>query len=145
MALIKQDLRSIAIAAERHIRAYSADLISPSYPTSTARAAKLATYYLAAISLFTGGAPTQLSDPSLFAQFIAGPLERIQGLALDVVGHRVEPVAENSAIIWLMLRVDGRAEVSNVYFFRRGDDGEVGFEGAIFDGELWLLRQLGLA
>ncbi|CEL11351.1 hypothetical protein ASPCAL14454 [Aspergillus calidoustus] len=145
MTLLKQDLTNITTAAEKHILAYSVDITSPNFPTSTERAAKLSTYYLPSISFFAGGAPIQLSDPSLFVQLISGPLDRIQGLALDVIGHRVEAVAENSAIIWLTLRVDDKVEVSNVYFFRKGEDGKAGFEGGVFDGEVWLLKQLGLA
>lgn len=56
-------------------------------------------------------------------------------------GHKVEAVGENSAIIWLFLGVDGM-EMSNVYFFRRTENGHEGFEGGIFDGEMWLLKQL---
>jgi hypothetical protein len=141
---LKQDLTSITTAAESHILSYCADITSSTFTTSTERAAKLATYYLPTISLFAGGPPTQLSDPSLFVQLISGPLDKVEGLALEVIGHRVEAVAENSAIIWLSLRVDNKVEVSNLYFFRKGEDGEAGFEGGIFDGEAWLLKQLGL-
>jgi hypothetical protein len=142
---LKQDLTSITTAAESHILSYCADITSPTFPTSTEHAAKLAMYYLPAISLFAGGAPTHLSDQSLLVQLISGPLDKIRGLALEVIGHRVEAVAENSAIIWLSLRVDNKVEVSNLYFFRKGEDGRAGFEGGIFDGEAWLLKQLGLA
>lgn len=55
---------------------------------------------------------------------------------------KVEAVGENSAIIWLMLEVKG-IEISNVYSFRRRKDGTEGFAGGIFDGESWLLKQLG--
>ncbi|KAL3486505.1 hypothetical protein BJX62DRAFT_241927 [Aspergillus germanicus] len=142
---LKQDLTSITTAAESHILSYCADTTSPTFRTSTERAAKLATYYLPTISLFAGGPPTQLSDQSLLVQLLSGPLNKIQGLALEIIGHRVEAVAENSAIIWLSLRVDNKVEVSNLVFFRKREDGKAGFEGGIFDGGAWLLKQLGLA
>ncbi|KAL3461717.1 hypothetical protein BJX64DRAFT_260345 [Aspergillus heterothallicus] len=138
----KQDLTSITAAAESHITSYCADISSPTFTTPAERATKLATYYLPKITFFADGAITELADPSVFVQLISGPLEQIKDLSLDVVGHRVEAVAENSAMIWLTLKVDG-IEVSNVYFFRRGTDGKAGFEGGNFDGEMWLLRTLG--
>ena len=52
-------------------------------------------------------------------------------------------MGEHSAIVWLFVVVEG-VEISNVYFFRRKEDGAVGFEGGIFDGEAWLLKQLGM-
>lgn len=99
------------------------------------------TYYLPTIFFFTDGTITQLCDPSHFVQLIAGPLDTLGGLP-EVKGHLVESVSENSAIIWLSLEVHG-IEISNVYFFRRMGDGTQGFEGGIFDGEIWLLKQLG--
>jgi hypothetical protein len=137
---IKQDTAGIIAAAESHIISYCAALTSPSFANSTDRATKMATYYLPTISFFTDGTITQLSDPSYFVQLIAGPLNTLGGLP-DVKGHRVEAVSENSTIIWLSLEVHG-IEISNVYFFRRMRDGTQGFEGGIFDGEIWLLKQL---
>ena len=137
---IKQDTASIYAAAEAYIVSYSADLSSPAFKSSAKRATKLATYYLPTISFFADGNITQLSDPSLYVSLISGALDRLQGLP-EVTGHRVEAVGEKSAIIWLLLRVDG-VEMSNVYFFRRMEDGAEGFEGGIFDGEMWLLKQL---
>ncbi|KAL2842386.1 hypothetical protein BJY01DRAFT_216480 [Aspergillus pseudoustus] len=142
MAILKQDTTSIIAAAEKHITSYCADLTSPAFKTSTERAASLSIYFLPTISFFADGAITELSDPSLFVQLISGPLDKIQGLVIEVTGHRVEAVAENSAIIWLTLKIDG-IEVSNIYFFRRRiEDGATGFEGGIFDGEMWLLKKL---
>jgi hypothetical protein len=34
-------------------------------------------------------------------------------------------------------------EISNVYFFRGMYKGVEGFAGGIFDGEIWLFKQLG--
>lgn len=138
---LKPDTASILAAAETHILSYCADLTSPVFKTSFDRATKMATYYLPTISVFTEETITQLSDPSLYAQLIAGPLDKLGGLP-EVKGHKVEAVGENSAIIWLMLEVTG-IEISNVYFFRRMEDGTEGFAGGIFDGESWLLKQLG--
>ncbi|KAJ5624051.1 hypothetical protein N7510_000360 [Penicillium lagena] len=138
--VLKQDTTGISAAAETHIVSYSADLTSPVFKTSAQRAAKMATYYLPTISFFANGNITQLSDPSLYVQLISGPLDRLGGLP-EVRGHRVEAVGEDSAIIWLLLRVNG-VEISNVYFFRRTENGAEGFEGGIFDGEIWLLKQL---
>lgn len=73
---------------------------------------------------------------------ISGPLDKLDGFEPKVTGHKVEAVGENSAIIWLFLDIDGN-EMSNVYFFRRMHDGTGGFEGGIFDGEMWMLKQLG--
>jgi hypothetical protein len=137
---LKQDTVSISAAAKNHIVSYSTDLTSPVFKNSTERAAKLAAYYLPTISFFADGNITQLSDPSQYVSLISGPLDKLRGLP-EVTGHRVEAVGENSAIIWLSLRIDG-VEMSNVYFFRRMDDGAEGFEGGIFDGEMWLLKQL---
>ncbi|KAJ5151433.1 uncharacterized protein N7482_010685 [Penicillium canariense] len=137
---LKQDTVSIRAAAKTHIVSYSADLTSPVFQNSTERAAKLATYYLPTISFFADGSINQLSDPSLYVPLISGPLDRLGGLP-EVRGHRVEAVGENSAIIWLSLRVDG-LEIVNVYFFRRMENGAEGFEGGIFDGEMWLSKQL---
>lgn len=72
---------------------------------------------------------------------IAGPLDKLGNLLCEVEGHKVEAVGENTAIIWLFLHVAG-VEISNVYFFRKMEDGVEGFEGGIFDGEMWLLNQL---
>lgn len=137
---LTQDTVGISAAAKTHIVSYSADLTSPVFKTSTERAAKMATYYLPTISFFADGNITQLSDPSLYVPLISRPLDRLRDLP-EVRGHRVEAVGENSAIVWLSLRVDG-VEISNVYFFRRTDNGAEGFEGGIFDGEMWLLKQL---
>ncbi|KAJ5131624.1 hypothetical protein N7448_005782 [Penicillium atrosanguineum] len=138
---LKQDTFSISAAAKTHIVSYSADLTSPVFQNTTERAAKMATYYLPTISFFAGGNITQLSDPLRYVPLISGPLDRLKGLP-EVRGHRVGAVGENSAIIWLSLQIDG-IEISNVYFFRRTDNGADGFEGGIFDGEMWLLKQLG--
>jgi hypothetical protein len=137
---LKQDTTGIIAAAESHMLSYRADLTSPTFETSTERAAKMATYYLPAISIFTGGTITQLSDPSLYVQLIAGPLNKLGDLP-QVRGHRVDAISENSAIIWLLLEVNG-IQISNVYFFRKMEDGVEGFEGGIFDGEIWLLKEL---
>ncbi|RHZ43217.1 fungal specific transcription factor domain-containing protein [Aspergillus thermomutatus] len=137
---LKTDTASILAAAETHILSYCADLTSPIFKTSSERAAKMATYYLPTISFFTEGTITQLSDRSLYVQLIAGPLDKLGGLP-EVKGHKVEAVGENSAIIWLVLEVKG-IEISNVYFFRKMEDGAEGFEGGIFDGEIWMLKQL---
>ena len=137
---LTQDTVGITAAAKTHIVSYAADLTSSVFKNSTERAAKMATYYLPAISFFADGNITQLSDPSLYVPLISGPLDRLRGLP-EVRGHRIEAVSENSAIIWLSIRVDG-VEISNVYFFRRMDNGTEGFEGGIFDGEMWLLKQL---
>jgi hypothetical protein len=137
---LKQDTVSISAAAKAHIVAYSNDLTSTVFKTSTERATKMATYYLPTISFFADGSITQLSDPSLYVPLISGPLDKLNGLP-EVRGHRVEAVSENSAIIWLSLKTDG-FEIYNVYFFRRMDNGAEGFEGGIFDGEMWLLKQL---
>lgn len=102
----------------------------------------MATYYLPTISFFANGSITQLSDPSLYVSLISRPLEKLDGLPVEVTGHKVEAVGETSAIIWLFMNVDGN-EMSNVYFFRIMDDGTAGFEGGIFDGEMWMLKQLG--
>lgn len=137
---VKQDTTSISAAAEKHIIAYSADITSAVFKSSTERAAKLATYYLPTISCFANGNITQLSDTSLYVPLISGPFDRLGGLP-EVRGHKVEAVGENSAIIWLSLGVN-EMEMSNVYFFRMEDEAQ-GFEGGIFDGEMWLLKQLG--
>ncbi|PWY82585.1 hypothetical protein BO83DRAFT_434222 [Aspergillus eucalypticola CBS 122712] len=123
----KQDTAVITAAAERHILSYCADLTSPVYQTSTQRAAKLATYYLPSISILTDGTMTRLSDPSQYAELIAGPLDKVGSLP-RVGGHRIDAISENSAIIWLFLEVNGM-EISNVYFFRNMGNGVEGFEG----------------
>lgn len=137
---LKQDTADIIAAAEIHIVSYVADLTSLVFKTPTERATKMATYYLPTISCFANGAITPLSDPSLYVPLIAGTLDKLEGLP-EVSGHRVEAVGENSAIIWLFLQVKG-LEISNLYFFRKMEDGTQGFEGGIFDGEMWLLKQL---
>jgi hypothetical protein len=137
---LKQDTASISAAAKNHIVSYCAVLTSPAFENSTERATKMATYYLPAISCFANGEIAQLCDPSHYVALISGPLDRLKTLP-EVTGHRVEAIGENSAIIWLSLEVDG-VEISNVYFFRRTGYGAEGFEGGIFDGEMWLLKQL---
>ncbi|KAJ5397130.1 hypothetical protein N7509_005243 [Penicillium cosmopolitanum] len=139
---IKQDTTAITAAAEVHIVSYVADFTSPTFKTSIERATKMATYYLPTISFFASGSITQLSDPSHYVSLISGPLDKLDGFEPKVTGHKVEAVGENSAIIWLFLDIDGN-EMSNVYFFRRMHDGTGGFEGGIFDGEMWMLKQLG--
>lgn len=64
---------------------------------------------------------TQLSDPSLYIPLISGPLDKPGGIP-EVRGHRVEAIGEKSAIIWLSFRMEG-VEMSNVYFFRRKENG----------------------
>ncbi|KAJ5587343.1 uncharacterized protein N7459_003108 [Penicillium hispanicum] len=137
---ITQDTTRITAAAETHIVSYIADLTSPVFKSMEERAAKMATYYLPTISCFFDGNITQLSDPSLYGQLISAPLERL-GFLPRVRGHKVEAVGENSAIVWLFLSAN-EVEISNVYFFRRMENGAEGFEGGMFDGEAWLLKQL---
>ena len=138
---LKQDTTSIIAAAEKHMASYAADLTSAAFKDSVERATKMATYYLPTISCFANGNITQISDPSLYVSLISGPLDKLQGLP-EVNGYRVEAVGESSAIIWLFLGVNG-LDIPNLYFFRRMEDGTEGFEGGIFDGEMWLLKQLG--
>ena len=96
---LKPETASILAAAETHILSYCADLTPHVFETSFDRAAKMATYYLPTISVFTEETTTQVFDPSLYAQLIAGPLDKLGGLP-EVKGHKVEAVGENSAIIW---------------------------------------------
>ncbi|CAI7663986.1 unnamed protein product [Penicillium pancosmium] len=131
----KQDTTAITAAAEAHIVSYIADFTSPIFKTSIERATKMATYYLPTISFFANGSITQLSDPSHYVSLISGPLDKVDGFEPKVAGHKVEAVGENSAIIWLFLNIDGNE-------IRMGD-GTEGFEGGIFDGEMWMLKQLG--
>ncbi|KAL3481697.1 hypothetical protein BJX99DRAFT_253224 [Aspergillus californicus] len=137
---LKQDTTSITAAADAHMTSYCTVLLSPSFKTSIERATKMAAYYLPEISCFMEGQLIKISDPSLYVPLIAGPLDKLAGLP-EVTGHRVEAVGENSAIVWLSMKVD-KWEMSNVYFYRRTADGAAGFEGGIFDGETWILNQL---
>lgn len=139
---IKQDTTSISAAAETHMASYCADLLSSDFHTSIKRATKMATYYLPKTSFSTEEQIIQISDPSLIVQLIAGVLDKV-GCLPEVIGHRVEAVGENSAIIWLSLKVD-KWETSNVYFYRKTANGAGGFEGGIFDGEMWIMKQLGI-
>lgn len=137
---IKQDTTSISAAAEAHMTSYCAELLSPDFKTSIDRATKMATYYLPKTCFSTEEQMVQLSDPSLLVQLIAGALDKAGCLPV-VIGHRVEAVGVNSAIIWLSLKMD-KWEMSNLYFYRKTADGAVGFEGGIFDGEAWIMKQL---
>ncbi|KAJ5907755.1 hypothetical protein N7495_000437 [Penicillium taxi] len=137
---VKQDTTSISAAAETHIASYCATLLSPDSKTSIERATKMATYYLPNSSFSTEERLIQLSDPSTIMPLIAGVLDRA-GRLPEVIGHRVEAVGENSAIIWLSLKVD-QLDISNVYVYRRTADGAAGFEGGIFDGEMWIIKNL---
>ena len=83
----------------------------------------------------------EISGPSDFEKIIRAALDRLGDLP-EVAGYKVDAVSENSVIIWLSLSTKVM-EMSNVYFFRRMEDGARGFEGGIFDGEVWLLSQLG--
>jgi hypothetical protein len=137
---LTQDTSSITAAAEAHMSSYSAVLTSNDFKTSAERGAKMATYYLPTISFFMDGTITELAGQSNYASLISGTLDKLEGLP-GVKGHRVEAIGENSAIIWLFLEVNG-LETSNVYFFRRMEDKTEGFEGGIFDGETWVLKQM---
>lgn len=141
MAIIKQDTTNILAAAEKFIHSYAVDLSSPSFKTSSERAAKMATYYLPTVVSLVNGSITEISGPAEFGAIIRAALDALGDLP-EVTGHKVDAVSVNSAIIWLSLRIKG-VEMSNVYFFRKMEDGAEGFEGGIFDGESWLLGQLG--
>lgn len=141
MAIIKQDTTNILTAAEKFIHSYAVDLSSPSFRTSSERAAKMATYYLPTVVSLVNGSITEISGPTEFGAIIRAALDALGDLP-EITGHKVDAVSVNSAIIWLSLRIKG-VEMSNVYFFRKMEDGAEGFEGGIFDGESWLLGQLG--
>ena len=138
---ITQDTTAIAIAATSHITSYITALTSPN-KTPTARATEMATYYHSPITFFANGTITQLTEASSYVGLISGPLEQIGDKVLKVTGYRVEPVSEKSAVIWMDVQVK-EASISNVYFFRVNGEGKGGFEGGIFDGEMWLLSQIG--
>ncbi|GAM36543.1 hypothetical protein TCE0_018f05708 [Talaromyces pinophilus] len=138
---IKQDTTDIIAVAEKFIQSYVAVLTTASFKNSSERAAKMATYYLPAVVSLVNGSITEISGPSDFEKIIRAALDRLGDLP-EVAGYKVDAVSENSAIIWLSLSTKGM-EMSNVYFFRRMEDGARGFEGGIFDGEVWLLSQLG--
>jgi hypothetical protein len=137
---IKQDTAAIIAAAEAHNSSYAAVLTSNDFKTSAERGVKMATYYLPTVSFFIDGQKMELSGQSNYASLISGTLDKVEGLP-GVRGQRVDAISENSAIVWLLLESHG-VEISNVYFFRRLEDGTEGFEGGIFDGETWLLKQL---
>ena len=137
---ITQDTTAIAIAATSHITSYITALTSPN-KTPTARATEMATYYHSPITFFANGTITQLTEASSYVGLISGPLEQIGDKVLKVTGYRVEPVSEKSAVIWMDVQVK-EASISNVYFFRVNGEGKGGFEGGIFDGEMWLLSQI---
>lgn len=137
---IRQDTADIIAVAEKFIQSYVAVLTTPSFKNSSERAAKMATYYLPAVVSLVNGSITEISGPSEFEKIICAALDRLGDLP-EVTGYKVDAVSENSAIIWLSLSTKGMG-MSNVYFFRRTEDGARGFEGGIFDGEVWLLSQL---
>lgn len=137
----KQDTTRISAAAESHMASYCDDLLSPNFTTSIERATKMATYYLPNTSFSMEEKILQIPDPSLIAQMIAGVLDKV-GCLPEIIGQRVEAVGENSALIWLSFKV-GEWETSNVYLYRKTANG-AGFEGGIFDGEMWIMKQLGL-
>lgn len=141
MAIIKQDTTNILAAAEKFIQSYAADLTSLSFKTSSERAAQMATYYLPTVVSLVNGSITEISGPAEFGAIIRAALDALGDLP-EVTGHRVDAVSVNSAIIRLSLRLKD-VQMSNVYFFRKMEDGVEGFEGGIFDGESWLLGQLG--
>lgn len=139
-----QDISSLA---EAHTVSYIEAIISPAYTTSLSRATKMASFYLPNIAAFTNGAVSQLSDPAILVTLIADILAKLEtgnGLGIKEKEHRVETVGERSAIAWITLT---REEIvwTNVYFFRRLESGEVGWEGGITDGEMGMLKQLGKA
>jgi hypothetical protein len=140
---IKQNTTAITTAAETFILSYATDLTSPMFKTTSSRASKMATYYLPTVISLINGTMTEISGPSEFESIILRALDCLAGHgAVEVTGHKVDAVSKNSAIIWLSLKVEG-VQMSNVYFFRRMENGAEGFEGGIFDGEMWLLSQLG--
>lgn len=54
--------------------------------------------------------------------------------------HRIEVVGAGSAVVWITFRRKGIVW-TNVYFFRRMESGEVGWEGGFFDGEMGMLKE----
>jgi hypothetical protein len=137
----KQD---IAAAAEAHTVLYIAELVSPTHLTSTLRATKMASYYLPNITSFAGGSITQVSDSVLLTALIVSTLEKLEtdkGMLLEEMEHRVDVLGEGSAIVWITWK---RKELvwTNVHFFRRTETGSNGWEGGIFDGEVWVMKKL---
>jgi hypothetical protein len=133
----------ITAAAEAHTQSYIAVLLSPTL-TTLSRAAKMASHYHPTTTSFIDGTMIPVPDPALLTTLIASTLEKIEteeGMLLVEKEHKVQEVGEGSAIVWITFQ---RKTIvwTNVYFFRRKEDGEVGWEGGIFDGEARMLREL---
>ncbi|KAJ5088381.1 hypothetical protein N7456_011997 [Penicillium angulare] len=142
---IKEDTSAIVTAARKFMGEYSAVVISGNSSEDKADvSAKMATYYKAPLAFLAGGNVGHMADQSQFAPLIKSVLDKAASISpAPLVFHdmEVKAVAEKSAIVWLhfsMLDI----QVSNVYFIRMNEGGEVYCEGGIFDGENFLTAQL---
>jgi hypothetical protein len=136
--------QDITAAAEAHTISYIAVLLSAT--TTTLRAASMATYYLPNVGSFVNGSVTIVSGPADCTAAITATLDNLETdngriKYFEEKGHTVKVVGEGSAIVDITFRRKGIVW-TNVYFFRRMESGEVGWEGGIFDGEARMLREL---
>jgi len=134
----------IAAAAEAHTVSYIAVLLSTT--TTPLRAASMATYFLPNVGSFIDDSVAMTSGQKDCTAAIEGTLENLEtdnGIIkyFEEKGHTIKVVGEASAIIDITFRRKGIVW-TNVYFFRRKESGEVGWEGGIFDGEARMLREL---
>jgi hypothetical protein len=140
----KQD---IAVTVEAHTISYMSVILSPTFTTPLSRATEMAAYYLPTTSSFADGSIISISDRENAISMIRSPLKKLstdEGIDLEFRGHRTEVIGENSAIAWITMERRG-VIWTNLYFFRRLESGEVGYEGGNFDGEMRAMRELAKA
>jgi hypothetical protein len=136
--------QDIATAAEAHTVSYIAVLLSTT--TTPLRAASMATYYLPNVASFIDGSAAMMSGQADCTAAIEATLENLETdngriKYFEEKGHTIKVIGEGSAIVDITFRRKGIVW-TNMYFFRRKESGEVGWEGGIFDGEARMLREL---
>lgn len=140
----RQDLSAVIAAAKAHTKSYIDILLSPTSQDNEKRATLMGSYYLSNLVAFSAGSILPVNDQGTVVAVIKDTLDKLdihQGTPLVLREYRVEGVAEASAIVSIVFD-KGAITWTNIYFFRILENGEKGYEGGIFDGEVWVLKQL---
>lgn len=134
---INQDTSAITTAAQSFMESYAATLLSLNSSNTADVAIKMASYYAVPLAFMANGSVVQMTDEPTILPTIKGALDKVASISelpIQVEGFDVKAAAEKSAVAWLHLKV-GEVEGSNVYFIRMAEDGQLHFEGGIFDAE----------
>lgn len=134
----------IIAVAEAHTTSYLSALLSPDKITTKERADRMAAHYLPKIVFLTAGSISHYESTPVISAMIKSvldPADSPDGLGVTELGHEIQAVEKDSALVWVKFDRKGKV-FKNLYFFRRMPDGSVGWEGGNFDGESRVLMEM---